>query len=222
VQREHCDVDGADAKEILHDADSNCMHCAMQTVMVEPIGTKDILKVESNCMQSVTPEGDLNPRPHMVEPTSDDVGPSHNFCDGFWDQEVEPMDKCQEDVPPTGDKDTTHRDDISVWEDDIDPPDLMEMADDGCMRSSRQDSFDGVQLQGETPGQKEYCGMQWHNDFWLWYETKHKPQSKTGSLVKRLTKQQQKRCDFLSYSLMIIFVLSNVVLESNVASVSGS
>jgi len=48
----------------------------------------------------------------------------------------------------------------------------------------------------------------------------HKPQSKKGSQVKRLTSQQQKRRDLLSYSIMIIFVLSNVVLETAVASVS--
>ena len=35
-----------------------------------------------------------------------------------------------------------------------------------------------------------------------------------------MTRQQQKRRDFLSYSLIMIFVLSNVVLENVFASVS--
>jgi len=56
VQREHCDGEAGelnikpctDAKEFLQGyADSNCMHCAMQKVMVQPIGNKDVIE-ESN------------------------------------------------------------------------------------------------------------------------------------------------------------------------------
>ncbi len=114
--------------------------------------------------------------------------------------------------------DTTHQIDIGVWEVDKDPPNLMETANAGCMRSPRQGSFGRVQFQGETPGLTKCCWRQRCDNFWLWYETRQGP--KKGSQVKRLTRQQQKRCDLLSYSLMIIFVLSNVILESNVASVS--
>jgi len=186
-----------DEKEILQGyADSKCMHCAMQKVMVEPIEREDVVE-------------DSNPRPS---------GHVCKVCTPIM--EVDEFEKSTDkDV-----LDTTHRNDIGVWEVDQDPPDLMETAHAGCMRSPRQGSFGRVQFQGETPGQGKCCWMQQCNDFsWVpWYkDILQWYQPKNSSQVKRLTRQQQKRCDLLSYSLMIIFVLSNVVLESTVAGVSS-
>ena len=95
----------------------------------------------------------------------------------------------------------------------------METADAGYTRSPSQDNFGRVHFQGETPGQTKCCWRQQCDNFWFWYGTRQGP--KKGSQVKRLTRQQQQRCDLLSYSLMIIYVLSNVVLESTVAGVSS-
>jgi len=93
VQREHCDDEGEaaamnlkpcdDEKEHLQEADSNCMHCAMQKVMVEPIDDDEDVH-EDYAMQA----GESNPRPHMTKV------PSCNVCDGFWDKKVEPTEEC--------------------------------------------------------------------------------------------------------------------------------
>jgi len=173
VRREHCDND--DAGEL------NLKPCN---------DAKEILKwyAASNCLRSAQQQVMVNPI--RKEDVVEDSNPRPNGHVCTMEKDVEFEQSTDKDV-----LDTTHRNDIGVWDVSQDPPHLLETANAGCMRSPRLGSFGRVQFQDETPGQGKCCWMQQCNDFsWVpWYkDILQWYQPKNSSQVKRLTRQQQK------------------------------